>query len=193
MENKDANYACKGWEQRNRLVPQAQQAAQKRGVWRFARGDYGESPRAGTIGFLGVIAPKPASAASRNVFFTMRSSMLWKEITAEPSAGRERVDGRRKPFSQSAYLIVDRDAKRLKCPRRRMNFLFVIPRRRTCLDCGNERSGRENAFRRTRFDNRARDRARETLLAIHEDDVGKRRLARTVDDIGGGLAVPVSP
>src|SRR3989338_1616580 len=108
----------------------------------------------------------------------------------EPSKRRERINGRSKPFAQSADFVVDRDTERLKGFSCRMNLAVVIPRRSSGENGSNKRTRRENASTRTYRDNGARDAAREAFFAVREDKIGKRFFGGTVDDIGGRLACP---
>src|SRR3989338_5886256 len=107
----------------------------------------------------------------------------------EPTARRECAKRGSEPFAERTDLVVRRDAERLEGLGRGVSLPFLIPMRRTRLDGRDERAGREDARLRARRDDRARDRTRELLFAVGEEDVGDLFFARTVDDIGGRLPV----
>ena len=84
----------------------------------------------------------------------------------ETAAWRERSERRIKPFAQSAYLVVYRDAQCLKGLGGWVDLTLVVPMRRTCLDSLHKSACGEDALFTTCRDNRLRNTTCKTIFAV---------------------------
>src|SRR5581483_11808807 len=127
-----------------------------------------------------------ALAARRQERFDDAVLERMKRHRHQPAAGAQDALCGRQRARELAELVVDEDAQRLEGARRRMDVAGARTHRRG--DDVGEPAGRRDRGFAARLDDGAGDRARMTLLAEQEDDVGEIALARRRNDVGGALA-----